>query len=267
MSAERYIAIRHPMKIRTLCNEKRITQAIIFTWVTAIITMIPLVIYKKIKVEYPLQIPELLQIQYCLEEWPSEQGKKAYNIFLLFIIYIVPGIIVMVLYTRIGCSLWTQDHDLNRANSCISNEARVMGSRRKLARMMIIVSILFAICWMPYFILLVCFDFIKDARTLRAMNSFYPFALLLGHSNSAQNPVLYCFMHRGFHNFVRSLVSCRCDQIQVCETLLNTINKLKKRLLLRCIHHFKSDLINDMDHISGTEPSSVILSQRSSLKC
>ena len=34
--------------------------------------------------------------------------------------------------------------------------------------------------------------------------------------------------------------------------------ELKKRLLLRCIHHSKSDLINDMDHgrISGTEPSS-----------
>ena len=39
--------------------------------------------------------------------------------------------------------------------------------------------------------------------------------------------------------------------------------KCKKRLLLRCIHHFLSDLINNMDHmrISGTEPSSVILSQ------
>ena len=37
----------------------------------------------------------------------------------------------------------------------------------------------------------------------------------------------------------------------------------EKRLLLRCIHHFKSDLINNMDHmrISGTEPSSVILSK------
>ena len=37
----------------------------------------------------------------------------------------------------------------------------------------------------------------------------------------------------------------------------------EKRLLLRCIHHFKSDLIYIMDHmrISGTEPSSVILSQ------
>ena len=40
-------------------------------------------------------------------------------------------------------------------------------------------------------------------------------------------------------------------------------DKYKKRLLLRCIRHFKSDLINNMDHtrISGTEPSSVILSQ------
>ena len=39
--------------------------------------------------------------------------------------------------------------------------------------------------------------------------------------------------------------------------------KYKKRLLLRCIHHFQSDWINNMDHmrISGTEPSSVILSQ------
>ena len=39
--------------------------------------------------------------------------------------------------------------------------------------------------------------------------------------------------------------------------------KYAKRLLLRGIHHFISDLINIMDHmrISGTEPSSVILSQ------
>ena len=38
--------------------------------------------------------------------------------------------------------------------------------------------------------------------------------------------------------------------------------KYKKRLLLRCTHHLKSDLINNMDYmrILGTEPSSVILS-------
>ena len=45
--------------------------------------------------------------------------------------------------------------------------------------------------------------------------------------------------------------------------LWNCLTDIKKRLLLRCIHHFNSDLINNMDHmrISGNEPSSVILRQ------
>ena len=39
--------------------------------------------------------------------------------------------------------------------------------------------------------------------------------------------------------------------------------KFKKRLLLCCKHHFKSDLINNMNHkrISDTKPSSAILSK------
>ena len=41
------------------------------------------------------------------------------------------------------------------------------------------------------------------------------------------------------------------------------IKQYEKRLLPRCIHHFKSNLMNNMDHmrISGNEPSSVILCQ------
>ena len=40
-------------------------------------------------------------------------------------------------------------------------------------------------------------------------------------------------------------------------------NEYEERLLLKCIHYFDWELINNMDHmrISGTEPSSVILSQ------
>ena len=46
-------------------------------------------------------------------------------------------------------------------------------------------------------------------------------------------------------------------------TFTLTVKGYKKRRLLRCIHNFKSDLFNNMDHMwmSGTEPSSVILSQ------
>ena len=52
------------------------------------------------------------------------------------------------------------------------------------------------------------------------------------------------------------------------QILYAKISKYKKRLLVRCVHHFKSDLINNMDHIriSLTEPSSVILSKECSDK-
>ena len=40
------------------------------------------------------------------------------------------------------------------------------------------------------------------------------------------------------------------------------------KIILQCIHHFKSDLINSMDHmrISSTGPSSVILSKTKQFK-
>ena len=55
-----------------------------------------------------------------------------------------------------------------------------------------------------------------------------------------------------------TLICCkRIGKNQFCITVyLFVAEKYKKRFLLRCIHHFKSDLINNMDHmcISGTEP-------------
>ena len=47
---------------------------------------------------------------------------------------------------------------------------------------------------------------------------------------------------------------------------VSEVFEIKKRS--GCIHHFKSDFINNMDHmrISATEPSSVILSQTKQFK-
>ena len=53
------------------------------------------------------------------------------------------------------------------------------------------------------------------------------------------------------------------DRKSVGTLLSSVFLKDDKRLLLRFIHHLRSDCVNNMDHmrISGTEPSSVIHSQ------
>ena len=62
-------------------------------------------------------------------------------------------------------------------------------------------------------------------------------------------------IYLGYNNFITHFGATRVG--------IDCVMKYIKRLLLRCIHHFKSDLINNMDHmrISGNEPSSVILRQ------
>ena len=57
---------------------------------------------------------------------------------------------------------------------------------------------------------------------------------------------------------------CMCPKGLNCPpaVTLTKLLKYKKRLLLRCRHHLSPDFINNIDHvrISGTEPSTVILS-------
>ena len=51
--------------------------------------------------------------------------------------------------------------------------------------------------------------------------------------------------------------------VQATSLLFEKLHSSQFLLLLSCIHHFKSDIINNMDHmrISGNEPSLVILCQ------
>ena len=71
------------------------------------------------------------------------------------------------------------------------------------------------------------------------------------------------FTFRDFHDKKKPFVFWSNVKVTF-NSVLNHILNYKKRLLLRCIHHFISDSINNVDHmsISGTEPSSVILRQR-----
>ena len=80
---------------------------------------------------------------------------------------------------------------------------------------------------------------------------------------STESQVLYSFIIKVRIRYPNFLFSYRLFIALYTNSTYIIWLKYEKRLLLRCIHHFKSDLINNMDHmrISGTEPSSVILSQ------
>ena len=86
-------------------------------------------------------------------------------------------------------------------------------------------------------------------------------------SNIPSSPAYGVFISQ-LIRYARAYSSCECSilrAVRLSNKLLGQgyVKEYKKRLLQRCIHHFLSDIINNVDHmrISGTEPSSVILSQ------
>ena len=91
---------------------------------------------------------------------------------------------------------------------------------------------------------------------------------LSGASKSVRQPVnhLYIFLATKYASFGRSAYCRNINKYVV--TIESKVRHYEKKLLLRCIHHFKSDLINNMDHMrsSGTELSSVIQSQTKCFK-
>ena len=75
--------------------------------------------------------------------------------------------------------------------------------------------------------------------------------------NKGNNILVY---HTVYKHIARIAIGTSCASLNL-KSLFVIYKIYRKIILLRCLHHFKSDLINNMDHmcISGTEPSSVVL--------
>ncbi|RUS91342.1 hypothetical protein EGW08_000859 [Elysia chlorotica] len=205
MSVDRYLAIRHPMKNRRIFTLSRVRRLVMMTWLTAAVVVFPIALVSEVS------RPFGVQHDYCTEIWPSHLMRQVYDVAFLVCIYLIPGGAIVVLYTLVGFRLWAKDAHLQRQNS-IRNQDDVLLVRRRLALMMIIISILFAACWLPYYICNICLDFEMEMNN--QLIDLYPFAILLGHSNSAQNPILYCIMHKGFKNFLLKIIKCHCRKIR-----------------------------------------------------
>lgn len=78
-----------------------------------------------------------------------------------------------------------------------------MRGRKRVACILLLLAFVFAACWLPYHIM----NLMKDMGTSTS-NKLWEvkvYLLLLGHVNSALNPIIYCALSRKFRNSIKSL--------------------------------------------------------------
>ncbi|KAJ9590229.1 hypothetical protein L9F63_016649, partial [Diploptera punctata] len=233
MSIDRYLAIRHPMAFGKIFNKTTTSSVIVILWIVALSIFAPVLWVRKLvtmdeDLGPVLDMLNLTLPEYCIERWPDENGRLVYGIICFVLVYAVPGFVVVVAYSLMGLRLCSIKPPFDGPAYFITMDCtRLVRERRRVARILLLLAILFAFCWLPYNLMALLFD-MGVGGDMKLLS----FTLLLGHANSAINPVLYCFMTRNFRRAVRELVlrskvslatrqHQRCNYFSICLLFLN----------------------------------------------
>ena len=210
MSVDRCLAILYPLKFRSIRTERNVRTLIAVIWLLAAVLMVPLLIVNKTQSQEIFAMFELIT---CSEHWGDISQRMAYDFILLFIVCLIPALIVFVSYILMGKRLWVTDSRLKEKDSpkVVGSKFSTRGSmtavkatRRRTAKMCMVVSIVFVICWLPYYIVNIYLNFKNDGELL---NVVY-WVLFVGHLHCITNPILYCFMHKSFRYGAKKILPC-----------------------------------------------------------
>ena len=195
ISLDRSFAILFPMKTIITRNVVRFSIAII--WLCAMAISIPLMIASK---NVPLEGTEIM---ICNEFW-EPMSKSTYSLVFFVTGYVIPLVIIAVVYCLAGLRLWSRKLPGHRNTAA---EKRAQSSSRRATAMLITVVIVFVVSWLPF----QAYEMIqKNNPPLfeKIPIEFLLFMPWFGYANSAINPILYVMFSENYRQeFYRIL--CR----------------------------------------------------------
>ncbi|XP_076352629.1 QRFP-like peptide receptor [Tachypleus tridentatus] len=101
MSVERYYAIIHPVRSRYMCTTGQARRIIIAIWILSLVFAVPIVF-----VQIHLEVGVRIQAYWCVRDWQSPIMWRSYEVYMLFLILVVPSGVMCYTYTRICHQLW-----------------------------------------------------------------------------------------------------------------------------------------------------------------
>ncbi|KAL4706233.1 hypothetical protein ACJJTC_013776 [Scirpophaga incertulas] len=188
MSVDRWLSISPEPRLRPP-GRKQALMLLSLIWVAALLIFIPLLMVATVKREtvpiisktYRNISIETRDVHFCTEEWPGHETRKQFGTFSFTIVYAIPGSITILSYACMGRTLCSvrPPFDIDEGNVSMQQQGlRLMKERKRVAWILLLLAVLFALCWMPYNIMQLLLDInLVDAKDL---SMYLPYALFIG---------------------------------------------------------------------------------------
>ncbi|XP_066939400.1 somatostatin receptor type 2-like [Macrobrachium rosenbergii] len=197
MSADRYIAVCHPIsspKFRTPMISKLVSLT---AWTLSALMIVPVFMYSNTLEDNGLDN--------CNMFWPEgNDGLRSEVAFIHYsfaLAFGIPVFFILIFYSLVL-------HKLRSVGPKTKSKEKKK-SRQKVTRMVLTVITVYVICWLPYWVLQLSL-IVSTPRQLHKpfMVVLFMFSSCLSYINSALNPILYAFLSE---NFKKSFMkACTC---------------------------------------------------------
>ncbi|XP_067106283.1 neuromedin-K receptor-like [Osmerus mordax] len=207
IAVDRYMAIIHPLKPRLSATATKVV--IVCIWALAVALAFPLCFYSTLR--------RMPRRTICYVAWPRPADDSfMYHIIVMVLVYLLPLVVMGITYTIVGVTLWGGEIPGDSSD----NYHGQLRAKRKVVKMMIIVVVTFALCWLPYHVYFIVTGLIKYLNRWKSIQQVYLSVLWLAMSSTMYNPIIYCCLNSRFRaGFKRAFRWCPFVQVSSYDEL------------------------------------------------
>lgn len=209
-SLDTFCALVFPM--RNFFTAKAAKFAIFLTWFLAILGRLPYLIALRTKISKGRQICS----SSLNNAFNSTNSREIYYTFLLVTFYAIPWLAIFGFYSAIVVILKTGKTPRQESVTAVRVTKARERATRNVIKMMLIITLVFLICWITYFLAQLAFN--------RVPCSVRFWRLFLVHCNCAINPVLFAVFNTTARRGIKDIVR-KWRRFRVCLGFLRNVSQ------------------------------------------